>query len=175
MKQGTYASIAIVILSLSGASVAFAECQSETRDMEGTPAKAEVCIVSAGMFKPNSVNASINGKPVFSGTDYEDVVFDGRYEGQVVGGGCNEMVTVMDMATMKGAPIAVLPESLVSECRITFDAEGHSLPFEKDAACSKTFYASLNPLLGQLMPAADAKRCTVLLDGVEVLSKEFKL
>jgi len=60
----------------------------------------------------------------------------------------------------------------VSECRITFDAEGHSLPFEKDAACSKTFYASL---LGQLMPAADAKRCTVLLDGVEVLSKEFKL
>jgi len=61
MKQGTYASIAIVILSLSAASVAFAECQSGTRDMEGTPARAEVCIVSAGMFKPNNVTASIIG------------------------------------------------------------------------------------------------------------------
>lgn len=47
--------------------------------------------------------------------------------------------------------------------------------FEKDAACSKTFYTALGPLLGKLMPAADAKRCTVLLDGVEVLSREFKL
>ncbi|HDS0923673.1 TPA: hypothetical protein QDZ10_002151 [Stenotrophomonas maltophilia] len=175
MKQGMFASTAIVILSMAAASEAFAECQSETRELEGSPATAEVCIVSAGMFKPNSVTASVNGEAVFSGTDREDVVFDGRYQGKMVSGGCNEIVTILDMATMKGAPIAGLPDTLVSECRITPDAEGHALPFEKDAACSKTFYTALGPLLGKLMPAADAKRCTVLLDGVEVLSREFKL
>ncbi len=37
------------------------------------------------------------------------------------------------------------------------------------------FYTALGPLLGKLMPAANAKRCTVVLDGVEVLSKGFKL
>jgi hypothetical protein len=175
MKQGMFASTAIVVLSMAGASVAFAECQSETRDVQGSAATAEVCIASPGMFKPNRVTASINGKAVFSGTDYEDVVFDGQHQQHVVSGGCNEMVTVMDMATMKGAAIAVLPDSLVSECRITADADGQSQPFEKDAACGKTFYSALNPLLGKMMPTADAKRCTVLLDGVEILSREFKL
>lgn len=170
-----YAPGAALILSLPGASVAFAECQSETRKLNDSPTKVEVCIASAGMFKPNTVTASINGKSVFKGTDHEDVVFDGRYEQQSVSGGCNEMVTIMDMATMKGAPIAMLPDGLVSECRITADADGHALPFEKDATCNKTFYSALNPLIGKVMPAADAKRCRVLLGGVEVLSKEFKL
>ncbi len=175
MKHKKYASTAIVILSMAAATTAFADCQAEMRELNDSPAKVEVCIASAGMFKPNTVTASINGKSVFKGTDHEDVVFDGRYEQQSVSGGCNEMVTIMDMATMKGAPIAILPDSLVSECRITSDADGHALPFEKDATCKKTFYSALNPLLGKVMPAADAKRCRVLLDGVEVLSKEFKL
>jgi hypothetical protein len=169
------ASAVIVILSMAGASTAFAECQAEVRELNGSPAKAEVCIASAGMFKPNNVTASVNGKSVFSGTDYEDVVFESRYEQKSVSGGCNEMVTIMEMATMKGAPIADLPDNLVSECRITSDEDGLALPFEKDATCNKIFYSSLNPLLGKVMPAANAKRCTVLLDGVEILSKEFVL
>jgi len=175
MKHGMYASAAIMLLSMAGTSVALAECQSETRDLEGSPATAEVCIVSVGTFKPNKVTASINGKAVFSGTDAKDVIFDGRYQRKVLSGGCNEMVSILDMATMKSAPIAVLPESLVSECHIAADADGRALPFEKDAACSKSFYTALGPLLGKLMPAANAKRCTVVLDAVEVLSKEFKL
>lgn len=164
-----------MILAMASASTAFAECQTEVRELDGSPLKVEVCIVPAGMFKPNTVTASINGKSVFKGTDHEDVVFDGRYEQQSVSGGCNEMVTIIDMATMKGAPIAILPDGLVSECRITADADGHAFPFEKDATCNKTFYSALNPLIGKVMPAADAKRCRVLLGGVEVLSKEFKL
>lgn len=175
MKHGNYASTAIVILSMVCAPTAFAECQAEVRELNGSPAKTEVCIVSGGMFKPNTVTASINGKSVFKGTDHEDLVFDGRYEQQSVSGGCNEMVTIMDMVTMKGAPIAMLPDGLVSECRITSDADGHALPFEKDATCNKTFYSALSPLLGKVMPTADAKRCRVMLDGVEVLSREFKL
>jgi len=175
MKHGMYTSAAIMLLSMAGTSVAFAECQSETKELEGSPTTAEVCIASAGMFKPNKVTASINGKAVFSGTDYTDVVFDGRYERRLLSGGCNEIVSILDMATMKNAPIAGLPESLVSECHIAADADGHALPFEKDATCNKTFSTSLGPLLGKLMPAANAKRCTILVDGVEILKKEFML
>jgi nitrate reductase alpha subunit len=76
---------------------------------------------------------------------------------------------IPDTATMQSAPIAVLPGSLVSECHIAAAADGHALPFEKDSTCSRTFYTSLGPLLGKLMPAANAKRCTVLVDGVEIL------
>lgn len=127
------------------------------------------------MFKPNRVAASINGKKVFKGTDYADVVFSGRYKGQVVSGGCVEMVTVMDTGTMKGAPIGALPADLVAACRIIADADGNSMPFAKDANCDKTFYTALMPLLGKVAPTSDTKHCSVSLDGVEVFSKEFKL
>jgi len=168
--------VASLVLAVLAPGIASAKtCETEDREVDGASLSTRVCIVPMGMFKPNRVEMRIGGKTVFKGTDYEDVVFTGKYKDKQVTGGCIESVTVTDMRTMKAAPLSSLPPELVEACRITADEAGVSLPFAKTKECDTVFYTALEPLLGKVVPTSDARHCTVQLDGAEIFSKGFKL
>lgn len=174
MMKRVMASATILAFAVPSLAMAGSGCQTDKRDINGVATETKICIVPSGAFKPNHVIAAINGKKVFKGTDYADVDFKGSYKQQRISGGCVESVVVMEMATMKAAPVASLPPDLVSACHISADANGGSMPFAKDAACGKVFSSALIPLLGKIVPTSDSRRCTLSLDGVEVFSKDFR-
>jgi len=127
------------------------------------------------MFKPSQYLVTVNGQPVFEGTDFTKVAFEKKTQDGLVRGSCDEIIQILDNNTLKPVKTNQLPAELVSGCNIKTDPTGISLPFKKDVKCDEVFYDSLAPLLGtKVAPVQTANQCSVTLDNHQVFEEEFK-
>lgn len=146
-------------------------CKVATAEVSGTPVATQFCI-KAIAFKPSQYRVTVNDQVLFTGTDLQPVAFTRTIKEGLAKGACSELIELQGDGE-KTVPLNELPTELVSGCRITADAAGHSRAFSKDAACNKAFYKSLAPLLGKVMPVEVARQCTVTVGEQTVFDQRF--
>jgi hypothetical protein len=147
-------------------------CIEQSTAVNGTPAAIRWCIASQ-MFQPRKYAVTLDGKSIFSGTDYTRVNFSNQTRDGLIKGHCEEHITLVDNQTSLPVMLAVIPNSTVEACKIESTQDGRSARFVKTEACDVHFYPDLAPLLGPIIPVENLRRCTIDLNNTRIFDGIF--